>query len=362
MEYNNKGIPLSTGFDLNAKKPIDSRLIKNTRAEMEAISDISRYEGMSVFVIDEWVLYRLSADNTWIPESFSFKADHGTPDINLGYIGWMYLDIDSGEIYSKELDENNMIAWVYKYSITPLVGPKGDKGDTGVRGSQWFTGTAISGGVNIGEKIFTTSGITMAYVNDQYLNTDEGMVYSCTVTGGTTQAKWKYKCSIRGIPGVVIQDDKPSDPNVSVWVRTNMITENGDIVPFIKDDVPSNEDTYSSAKINEIIGGKWYFGNIIGSPFTKAGVDYDVYHIADNQLIDVHIGDIYFHRNNYTVYQCIAAGNKDIAEWVIKTNLMNPILQVIRDQGYMKAVSVTELPANPETDTIYFIQGEVTIV
>ena len=45
-----KGIKLSTGFDLNAKSPLDSREWFKTIAERDALPDINLYVGLRCFV------------------------------------------------------------------------------------------------------------------------------------------------------------------------------------------------------------------------------------------------------------------------------------------------------------------------
>ena len=82
-------------------------------------------------------------------------------------------------------------------------GPQGEKGATGsagTPGSVWYSGTAITG-TSTTESIFSSSGITYARANDKYLNTSTGYVYTCTVDGAASVAKWKYVGSIKGATG-----------------------------------------------------------------------------------------------------------------------------------------------------------------
>ena len=54
-----KGIVLTTGFDLGAKTPLDSRSIVNTIAERDAhVSGNRAYVGMKVYVLEEQKEYR----------------------------------------------------------------------------------------------------------------------------------------------------------------------------------------------------------------------------------------------------------------------------------------------------------------
>ena len=54
-----KGIPLASGFDLGAKKPLDSRDVVDTIAERDAhVTENRAYEGMTVYVKEDKKVYR----------------------------------------------------------------------------------------------------------------------------------------------------------------------------------------------------------------------------------------------------------------------------------------------------------------
>lgn len=84
--------------------------------------------------------------------------------------------------------------------LTGASGGIGPTGKTGTRGSYWYRGTAITG-TSTTATIFSSSGITSALVNDMYLNTSTGYVYTCTVAGAAAVAKWVYSGSIKGATG-----------------------------------------------------------------------------------------------------------------------------------------------------------------
>lgn len=76
-----------------------------------------------------------------------------------------------------------------------------------VRGTMWYAGTGVTGTSPQGA-IFPSSGVTKAYVNDMYLNSDitsdRGNVYVCTLGGNAATAKWAYQMNIRGpLPDLV---------------------------------------------------------------------------------------------------------------------------------------------------------------
>lgn len=64
-KYFGAGIPLSTGFDVSAQKPLDSRLIAATIEERDAIPDIQKYLGMQVFVEENSITYQLLSEG-WV--------------------------------------------------------------------------------------------------------------------------------------------------------------------------------------------------------------------------------------------------------------------------------------------------------
>lgn len=83
--------------------------------------------------------------------------------------------------------------WVY---IGNIKGAKGSPGDS----SAWFTGTGITG-TSASPTVFSNSGVTHARINDLYLNTSTGNVYSCYSSGTPTSATWVYTCNIKGAKG-----------------------------------------------------------------------------------------------------------------------------------------------------------------
>jgi hypothetical protein len=85
---------------------------------------------------------------------------------------------------------------------TGATGAQGVAGATGQRGSQWYSGTAITG-TSTTAAAFSSSGITSALINDQYFNTSTGNVYVCTVAGNASTAQWVYSICLKGATGSV---------------------------------------------------------------------------------------------------------------------------------------------------------------
>lgn len=85
-------------------------------------------------------------------------------------------------------------------SVSYSVAKQGSTGATGTTGSQWYSGTGITG-TSTTATAFSGSGVANARVNDMYLNTSTGLTYKCTVAGNASTAKWVYAGSIKGAQG-----------------------------------------------------------------------------------------------------------------------------------------------------------------
>ena len=62
-----KGIPISTGFDLNSQSPLDNRTIFKTVAERDSLPSINLYEGLRCFIEDTKENYQY-IDGVWCVE------------------------------------------------------------------------------------------------------------------------------------------------------------------------------------------------------------------------------------------------------------------------------------------------------
>lgn len=96
-------------------------------------------------------------------------------------------------------------------------GDRGEPGADGTRGSQWYRGTGITG-TGTTATVFSGSGVSSALVNDMYLNTSTGAVYTCTAAGTASAAKWVYSGSIKGATGP--QGPKGADGQANVTFAT----------------------------------------------------------------------------------------------------------------------------------------------
>lgn len=129
----------------------------------------------------------------------------------------------------------------------------GEQGPQGERGSQWHTGTGVTGTASAGT-VMPSSGVTDAKVNDMYLNTDTSNVYICTVAGGASTAKWAYKCNIKGNIG----NTGPAGP-------TGEIDEN---TPITFAEATTRANIASGEAISTLFGKiKKWFADLKGAAF-----------------------------------------------------------------------------------------------
>ena len=77
-----KGIPLASGFDLGAKKPLDSRDVVDTIEERDLhVAENRAYEGMTVYVKENKTIYRYDGKN-WIDLSNFYTKEEVEQQIN----------------------------------------------------------------------------------------------------------------------------------------------------------------------------------------------------------------------------------------------------------------------------------------
>lgn len=107
-------------------------------------------------------------------------------------VGDMYLNINTAFVYSCILAGAPSVArWKYQCCIKGIPG----QGQDGDPGSIWYEGTEITG-TSTASLVFSSSGITYARCNDMYLNTSNGNVYMCDLSGTPYAAKWRYLMSL----------------------------------------------------------------------------------------------------------------------------------------------------------------------
>lgn len=263
QKYFGTNIPVAAGFDLAAQRPLDAREVVAKYSDLTTIPNIQKYAGLKVYV-EEQKKYYFWDGASWLEEvsqgdtgpagadgndGATWLSGTTVPD-SQGKDGDFYLNTSNYDIYKKTSGTWNKVgnikgatgqtgndgqdgqdgaSWLFGTSAPTNQGKDGDfylntstfdvynktseawsktgniKGSTGTRGSQWFSGTGITG-TNATGTVFSGSGITSALVNDMYLNTSTAAVYKCTTGGNATTAKWAYVGSIKGETGTSGKD------------------------------------------------------------------------------------------------------------------------------------------------------------
>lgn len=125
----------------------------------------------------KWFTGNAIIGNSTDPLSF---VDSNVSD---AYVDDYYLNIDNGNIYKCVLAGIPLVAkWSYTGNI---------KGNTGVRGSKWYVGTAITS-TDPTAVIELDIATVNAMKDDQYLNNQTGLIYGC-IEITETKSKWQYK-------------------------------------------------------------------------------------------------------------------------------------------------------------------------
>ena len=118
-----------------------------------------------------------------------------------------------------------------------------------VRGTTIYTGTEITG-VDANGKTFPESGITKAYEEDLYVNTDvnsesQGNVYICLTGGDTDTAVWAYNGNLRGPQCEVINNLESSRTDAALTayqgrILKDMMYDSGLITKEVEIDYSGN--------------------------------------------------------------------------------------------------------------------------
>ena len=302
MEF--KGIPLSTGFDLQAKHPLDKRAVVEHYSDLSLFTDTQKYIGMYVYVIEHNTQYKLSPDGTWETNSFGFIVQDREPLISDGVVGFMFLNKLTGDMFQKIINPvTNTQEWSFVFKIKGIKGDTGEQGIPGERGPIWNIGNNITGGNIVIDQIFSTSGVSRAIVNDLYLNSDTSDVYICTTPGGSGVAKWKYSCNIKGVQG-----------------------------------------------LQGIQGSMWFSGdklrNLSGNPFI----------CITSEVDDARLNDLYLDPVQSRLFKCVVPGDPNTAMWKYIGNLQWNEVEINQNQPTDSNVKLWINPTNSQPmGTVPFI-------
>ena len=141
-------------------------------------------------------------------------------------------------------------------------------GNVNMGGSQWYTGTAMSG-TSATTGAYSYSACPLVKLGDIYLNTSNGNVYQCTTAGSGTTAKWTYKGCLRGAPGssaTVTVDASLSETSTNP-VQNKVVKAALDDLPISVRDDGTNDtevdaDHIIAEKDLEVIGSTYLDGDL----------------------------------------------------------------------------------------------------
>lgn len=207
-----------------------------------------------------------------------------------------------------------------------IKGARGERGESGVDGSIWYSGTAITG-VSVNETKFPSSGVESARANDKYFNTESGDVYSCVTPGSPSEATWVYLTNLKGIKGdagtsgnvwkfgTAVSGSTPGAVGVSGGANIgdcylNTSTNNYYQCTALVNGVPvwTLLGVLKGADgANGSDGSSWHYGTAITGEVPVSGT-------VDDDL-PLHVGDMYFNTKTHSVYRCIAVTSTTVGTW-----------------------------------------------
>lgn len=124
-------------------------------------------------------------------------------------------------------------------------------GADGENGNKWYRGTGITG-TSTNPTKFTGSGVTYAYVNDNYLNVSTGGVYHCATEGNPNTALWVYDFAMSGGGSSVTVVDNLTSQSASDALSANQ----GYVLKGLVDTKASSSDvtTGLAGKVDKVTG------------------------------------------------------------------------------------------------------------
>ena len=199
-------------------------------------------------------------------------------------------------------------------------------GNINIGGSQWYSGTAMSG-TSTTTGAYSYSACPQVKVGDKYLNTTYGYVYECTTAGSGTAAKWTYKNSIKGPTGKGVSTAavtyqagssattaptgtwSSSVPTVAagsyLWTRTITTYTDGTTTTAYS---VARQGTNGSSVTGQR-GSKWFTGTAMSGTSTTTGA------YTWNDSEQKYVDDMYLNTSNSCYYKCTTAGTGTNAKW-----------------------------------------------
>ena len=260
-----------------------------------------------------------------------------------------YINTATGNVYSCILAGAAAVAkWKYTGNIKGVKGDQGIQGIQGIRGTKTFTGNKVTGN-NTDGTVFAGSGVTDALVNDVYINTENGNVYSCTLGGNAATAKWAYSGNIKGVKGDQGIQGIQGIRGLSMFSGTaitgtnaeGQIFANSGITDAMVGDLYYNTATcfiYKCTVKGTAAAAKWaYVGSAkgakgdqgiqgvrgarttSGNKITGKATEGTVF--PNSGITDALVGDVYINSTTGDLYNCTLAGAAATAKWAYSGNI-----------------------------------------
>ena len=353
------GIRILGSFDMVTDKPIDTRFTVENINALLAIPSYQKYIGLQTYVSDINTRFKWNGSNFEV-EHVGYCAGDGKPTASQYQAGDIYIDKSSGDVYYKQFSGSS-ISWVYQ---TNIIGPKGDKGDTGpkgVHGSYWYSGNGITG-TSTTPQVFPNSGIAQAEFNDQYINTITGNLYKCTTAGNPNNALWAYSGTCLKGPKGDKGDQGPTGPE-GVPGPTGPQGIRGTKYNFGNTGFgPCNNTKLPGIEEFNVISGDMYINTTYGHYYrttgegssknvnwTRMGVLYgsriSIVARSMNESISTsytypqlgieysNLYDVIVNTQNGAIYYCTKEGNADTAEWLYYGSIRVKATDVVYDSS-----------------------------
>ncbi len=194
-----------------------------------------------------------------------------------------------------------------------------------------YQGTGVTGTSATGTA-FPGSGVSQAKVNDMYLNTSTGNIYTCTAGGAASGAKWAYTGCLMGPQGKTGATGATgpggangSDGAAAGFGNVTATVDNNTGMPSVSVTASGSNAAKNFAfefkNLKGPTGGKGatgargsliYQGTAITGTSTTATI------FSSSGVSSALVNDVYINTTTWNLYQCTTAGAADTAKWAYK--------------------------------------------
>lgn len=175
----------------------------------------------------------------------------------------------------------------------------------GERGSEWYTGTAMTGTYTT-PTIFHKSGIYGALINDHYLNPETGNVYKCVKDGDPLVAEWKYVGNIKAceVVNVVLNRPKSYKDGGSVSFDLRDVVYGNGMFVAVGDGVCTSTDGKTWAEVSSMSSA-----NLYGIAYGTVGSEEEFVAVGTNGVYISTDGENWTFYDSVGVFNIIAYGD-----------------------------------------------------